>query len=175
MSDISQHSDFEDAFHRAAERHERIWVFLAITLLTLLLAGTLFYVVMDYGVVAKTASFYATPTAPPLADFKAGRIVQTGPHAYSVYMQAHLWGWTPNPLHLPQGSSVTFFVTSADVLHGFEVQNTTINMTAIPGIIGSVTYSFDHAGSYHIICNEYCGIEHQAMIGQIIIDQKVPA
>ena len=169
MSDITAQPEFEDAFHKVAERHERIWVFIAMLLLGLLLIGTLFFVVLDYGVVVKTDR-YTTPAATaPFADTAS---VRTGPNAYSVHMLAHMWAWTPSPLHMPQGATVTFHVTSADVLHGFQVQGTTINVTAVPGITGSVSYAFARAGVYNIVCNEYCGIEHQSMIGRIIVDQE---
>ena len=169
-------SRFEDAFHRSAERHERVWIFLVLVMLALLTAGTLFYVVYDYGVVTKGASFNADPTAPARqAAFRDGKVIQTGPNAFSVYMVGQLWKWSPSPIHVKQGAAITFYVTSTDVLHGFEVQGTTINLTAVPGIVGSVTYSFDYPGTYHIICNEFCGIEHQAMIGRIIVDPAQPA
>jgi cytochrome c oxidase subunit 2 len=71
--------------------------------------------------------------------------------------------------------AITFHLTSSDVLHGFEVQGTTINVTAIPGVTGSVTYTFGHPGIYYIICNEFCGIEHHAMIGRIIVDPARPS
>ena len=171
MSDAAAPPGFEDAFHKAAERHERIWVFVSIVLLTLLLIGTLFFVVLDYGVVAKTNGYRTHPsTVATTAGFADAALVRTGPRAYSVHMLAHLWAWTPSPLHVPQGAAITFIVTSADVLHGFEVQGTTINLTAVPGIVGSVTYTFAHPGTYNIICNEFCGIEHQAMVGRIIVD-----
>ncbi len=170
MSDAA-HDPFEDAFHRAAERHERAWVFVAVTLLTLLLVGTMFFVVFDYGVVVRTDSFRADPAALPAAP--AG-LVQTGPGAYSVQMTGHLWAWTPSPLHVPQGATVTFHVTSTDVLHGFQIQGTTVNVTAVPGITGSATYRFAHPGTYNIICNEFCGIEHQAMLGRIVVEPATP-
>ena len=173
MSETVPDPGFEDAFHKAAERHERVWVFLAMALLTLLLLGTLFLVALDYGVVARTEGFRRDPV--PALGTASGELVRTGPNAYSVSLLAHLWAWTPGPLHVPQGAAITFVVTSADVLHGFEVQGTTINLTAIPGISGSVTYTFGHAGTYNIICNEYCGIEHQAMIGTIVVDPAARA
>jgi len=175
MSETSQSRRFEHAFHRVAQRHERIWVFLSVTMLALLLLGTLFYAVLDYGLVTSSVSYNKDPTRPAeLARFKSGAVVQTGPNSYSVYMTAHLWAWTPGVVHVKQGAVITFYVTSTDVLHGFEVQNTAINLTAVPGIVGSVSYSFAHAGTFYIICNEYCGIEHQAMIGRIIVDAKDP-
>jgi cytochrome c oxidase subunit II len=173
MSDTTAQSDFEDAFHKVAERHERIWVFIAMLLLSLLLIGTLFFVVLDYGVVVKTDGYHPNPAAVgTTAPFADPTLVRTGPNAYSVHMLAHLWAYTPSPLHVPQGAAITFYLTSADVVHGFQVQGTTINMTAVPGIIGYVTYSFAHAGTYNIICNEFCGIEHQSMIGRIIVDPE---
>src|SRR5579859_1927645 len=176
MSDISARRSFEEAFHEAGERHERIWVFIAMVMLALLMVGTMFFVVLDYGVVVKGAGKQADATiGGTTAPFADTALVKTGPNAYSVHMLAHLWAWTPSPLHVPQGAAITFYITSSDVVHGFEVQDTTINMTAMPGIVGSVTYTFDHAGTYNIVCNEFCGIEHQGMIGRIIVDPARPA
>lgn len=174
MSDTPPNPAFEEAFHHSAERHERAWVFLTIVMLSLLLVATMGFVVIDYGTVVQTASFRHDPAALPEAA-KDGKLVKTGPNAFSVHLTGHLWAWMPNPLHVPQGATVTFFITSSDVLHGFEVQGTTINATAVPGVTGTVTYTFGKAGLFNIICNEYCGIEHQAMLGRIIVDPKPPA
>lgn len=169
MSEIVPPSRYDVAFHRVAERHERVWIFMSIVLLSLLVVGTMFFVVLDYDVVVKTNGYDADPAiaAPAFAD---NGLVRTGPNTYTVHMLAHLWRWTPSPLHVPQGATVTFYITSADVLHGFEVQGTTINITAVPGIIGSATYTFSEPGTFNIICNEYCGIEHHAMMARIIVD-----
>src|SRR5258708_4559109 len=135
MSDTTAQSEFEDAFHKAAERHERIWVFIALLLLSLLMIGTLFFVVLDYGVVVKTDGYHTDPasvgTTAPFAD---AALVRTGPNAYSVHMLAHLWAWTPSPLHVPQGAAITFYVTTPDLLHGFHAPATTINLTALPAL-----------------------------------------
>ena len=162
-------NEFEDAFHRSAERHERIWVFCTIAMLALLLVATMAFVVADFGTLVQTAGFRRVPAdlAPPNAT-----LVKTGPNAYEVHLTGRLWAWVPSPLHIPQGATVTFHVTSADVLHGFEVQGTTINMTAVPGITGTTTYTFRKPGILNIICNEYCGIEHQAMVGMIVVDPE---
>jgi len=164
---------FEQAFHRVAERHERIWIFLSVTLLALLLVGTAFYVVADFGVVPKTAATYRNPATPAAsALFHDGKVVKTGASSYSVYMLGRIWHWTPNPVHVPAGAQVTFYVTSADVVHGFEVQDTTINLTAIPGVVGKITYHFEKPGTYNVLCNEYCGLGHQGMVGRIIVDRN---
>ena len=180
MSDIAGRPGFEDAFHKAAERHERAWVFVSLVMLMGVLACTMYFAVYDYGIVVQTAAYRSDPTAlggpaPGVVPAADAGLVKTGPNSYAVQMVAHTWGWTPSPLHVPEGATVTFYVTSIDVLHGFEVKGTTINVTAVPGITGEVTYTFKHAGTLDIVCNEYCGIEHQAMLGRIIVDSKSPA
>ena len=73
-------------------------------MLALLLLGTLFYAVLDYGLVTSSVSYNKDPTRPAeLARFKSGAVVQTGPNSYSVYMTAHLWAWTPGVVHVKQG------------------------------------------------------------------------
>lgn len=176
MSELPVPPGFEEAFHKVAERHERIWVFISVVLLSLLLIGTLFFVVLDYGVVVRTDGYHADPAAAAsAAPFADAVLVRTGSNTYSVHMLGHLWTWTPSPLHVPRNAAITFYITSTDVLHGFAVQGTTINVTAVPGVTGSVTYTFAHSGTYNIICNEFCGIEHQVMIGRIIVDPANPS
>ncbi len=164
---------FEERFHHVALRHERAWVFIAVALIAVLFIVAVFFVVHDYGLVAKTTEFYSNPTTPTLSpDFQGSGVKQTGPNSYAVYEVGRIWSWTPGsgtPLTLPAGAHVTFYVTSTDVIHGFEIQGTSINLTAIPGVVGHVSYTFDKPGTYHIICNEYCGAGHQAMIGTVVI------
>ena len=63
MSDIAGRPGFEDAFHKAAERHERAWVFVTLVMLMGILACTMYFVVYDYGVVVRTAAYRSDPTA----------------------------------------------------------------------------------------------------------------
>ncbi|OYV37287.1 MAG: cytochrome C oxidase subunit II [Thiomonas sp. 20-64-5] len=164
---------FEDQFHHVALRHERIWIFIALSLIAVLFLVAVWFVVHDYGLVAKTTKFYSNPNSPAeMAEFQGSGVKQTGPNSYDVYEIGRAWSWTPGtatPLTLPVGAHVTFYVTSGDVIHGFEVQGTSINLTAIPGVVGHVNYTFGKPGTFYIICNEYCGAGHQAMIGKIVI------
>lgn len=71
------------------------------------------------------------------------------------------------PLQVPEGEEITFYVTSPDVIHGFQIVETNVNSMVIPGQISEFTVEFDEAGTYGIICNEYCGAGHEDMEGQI--------
>jgi cytochrome c oxidase subunit 2 len=75
----------------------------------------------------------------------------------------------PDPIELPAGSEVTFYITSRDVVHGFEVAGTNINAMVIPGEVSKITAEFDEPGEHGIVCHEYCGSGHHDMAGKLIV------
>ena len=87
--------------------------------------------------------------------------------SYEAYYVARVFAFDPSTLTVPAGSKVTFYVTSADVVHGFFVPGTDINMMAVPGWVNQETHTFSERGSYLLICHEYCGIDHQDMFAKI--------
>jgi cytochrome c oxidase subunit 2 len=60
---------------------------------------------------------------------------------------------------------VTFYITSADVVHGFNLVGTNVNSMAIPGQVAELTVQFDEPKEYGIVCHEYCGAAHHDMAG----------
>ncbi|MGC1379432.1 MAG: cytochrome c oxidase subunit II [Candidatus Baltobacteraceae bacterium] len=86
---------------------------------------------------------------------------------YEAYYVARVFEFEPARLTIPVGSTVTFYVTSADVVHGFFVPNTDINMMAVPGWVNEERRTFTRPGEYLLICHEYCGIDHQDMFAKI--------
>ena len=94
-------------------------------------------------------------------------VVETSPGRFRVSIVGQAFSFVPASVQLPVGAQVTFFATSRDVLHGYQVQNTNINVELIPGQVAAFDYTFDRAGTYRISCNEYCGISHQNMVGTI--------
>ena len=66
--------------------------------------------------------------------------------------------------------TVTFYVTSKDVQHGFKIQDTNVNMQIVPGQVSKLEITFDEAGRYDYICTEYCGAAHAIMYGTVIVE-----
>lgn len=97
-------------------------------------------------------------------------VFQTGENRYQVVMLGQAWSFTPNEVRVPAGAEVTFLVTSTDVIHGFNVENTRINAMLIPGQVARVTYTFREPGEHLIICHEYCGLNHHMMWGKVIVE-----
>lgn len=82
---------------------------------------------------------------------------------YEVVLVASAFYYNPSELQVPKGSKVKFIITSKDVIHGFEVAGTNINMMAEPGYISEYVTTVDKVGNYLIVCNEYCGVGHAQM------------
>ena len=114
----------------------------------------------------------ATPGASPWGDPLDERVRELAPYKYEAYILAQTWAFLPNKITVPEGSSITFYVTSKDVQHGFIIADTNINMMIIPGQVSTLTATFDKAGEYNFVCNEYCGVGHQTMFGTIVVEKE---
>jgi cytochrome c oxidase subunit II len=89
---------------------------------------------------------------------------------YQVFSVATMWQFQPSEIYIPVGSEVDFYVTSKDVVHGFNIAQKNVNMMAVYGSINKTTVKFDRPGVYDIVCHEYCGIGHQNMRAQVIVN-----
>ncbi len=150
-------------------RYEKIWItfgiaMLAIFLVTITTAALVEGFIppshvqgIDPAKVATTAPF----DHPGLHKIKTGE--------YEAYYVGHIFAWEPRTLTIPKGAHVTFFVTSTDVIHGFSIPETGVNTMVSPGWVSTVTHTFAKAGTYLLLCNEYCGGGHQAMATSITV------
>jgi cytochrome c oxidase subunit II len=94
---------------------------------------------------------------------------QIGPDKYEVDVIGQTWSFTPDNIEVPAGAEVTFIGTSADVIHGFMIAGTTVNMMLVPGEVSSLTYRFKRPGEYLFLCHEYCGRLHHTMSGKVVV------
>jgi cytochrome c oxidase subunit 2 len=96
-------------------------------------------------------------------------VQQVGENEYEVYVIAVQWNYLPAQIEVPADSTVTFHVTSEDVIHSFSVVGTNANTMVIPGEIASITVETDDPGEYGIVCSEYCGDFHHDMEGKLTV------
>jgi cytochrome c oxidase subunit II len=94
---------------------------------------------------------------------------ELAPGKYEAYILAQIWRWDPAEITVPAGSTVTFYVTSKDVQHGFQIDGTNVNMQIVPGQVSKLSHRFDMPGEYRWVCHEYCGTGHAAMYGKVIV------
>ncbi|MFB6242880.1 MAG: cytochrome c oxidase subunit II [Halobaculum sp.] len=90
-------------------------------------------------------------------------------HVYIVARQFLFNPGTSQAIEVPANEQVTFHVTSADVMHGFNLVGTNVNSMVIPGQVATFSVTFDETGSYGIVCHEYCGSGHHTMAGKLTV------
>lgn len=99
-------------------------------------------------------------------------VYRTGPGEYEVVLLGSAWRFNPAEIEVPAGSRVTFVGTSADVLHGFHIEETRVNVMLIPGEVTRVSYTFSEPGHHDFVCHEYCGIGHHQMYGELTVTER---
>ncbi len=109
-----------------------------------------------------------TETAP----FDKLGVTRIAPGQYEVRMLAQVWSFTPAEIRVPAGSTVHFWATSKDVVHGLFIPHANVNVMLLPGQVAHVEARFDRPGEYPIICHEYCGIAHHTMAGRVIVEPR---
>jgi cytochrome c oxidase subunit 2 len=157
-------------------RFEKIWLGVALLLIVGFIA-TITYGAIGAGVeMVDDAGGQVDPQAlDQHPNFSDPGVVKTGANEYDVYIVAKQFSYNPGtpdvsrPIRLPANSTVTFHVTSQDVIHGFELAGTNVNAMAIPGQVASLEVEFDEPATYGIVCHEYCGANHHNMEGKVIV------
>lgn len=70
-------------------------------------------------------------------------------------------------IRIPKGATVLFQITTKDVVHGFNIAGTNVNMMVEPGYVSSIETVMDRTGEYTVVCNEYCGVGHHLMFATV--------
>jgi cytochrome c oxidase subunit II len=86
-----------------------------------------------------------------------------------VYLIAKQFFWFPT-LKLRAGETYRLHISSVDFQHGFSLQPMNMNFQVVPGYDHVLTIKPQAPGTYPIVCNEFCGVGHQSMVGKIIVE-----
>jgi cytochrome c oxidase subunit II len=176
MTDTTPLSSPPDAAAERAERVEHRWATAAVAILVLFVA-------------------LATFSALHLAAMPQSRVETADPitlHLYGEFIDSNLgsalepdgsvivrgigqqYSFTPSCMLIPNDTPITFRATSADVVHGFLITGTNINLMLVPGYISSLNARFATPGERLMPCHEFCGVGHEGMWGRIkIVDKAV--
>lgn len=108
---------------------------------------------------------------------------------YVVPVTGRIWSWEIGPVrdrdgsllpangdgpHLPVGRPVEFRVTAQDVNHGFGIYDDSGHLVAqtqaMPGYVNNLVHTFTEAGTYHVLCLEFCGLAHHTMVTTFVVE-----
>ncbi|MGB3399308.1 MAG: cytochrome c oxidase subunit II [Candidatus Deferrimicrobiaceae bacterium] len=74
-----------------------------------------------------------------------------------------------NELRVPVGSPVKLTLSSDDVIHSFYIPAYRLKQDMVPGRYTTLYLHPDKAGTYPILCAEYCGVAHSTMRAELIV------
>jgi len=152
-------------------KYERIWIYFG--------SATLLFFLIVVGV----SAFYMGSKPPSCAVtldpekvtehalFEEPGLKQIGDNEYQLSIVASAFdydvGNDEKVIQIPKGATVHISSTTTDVIHGFEIAGTNVNMMLEPGYISTYTNTFKNAGTFTLVCNEYCGVGHHLMAATI--------
>jgi cytochrome c oxidase subunit II len=156
------------------EHVERRWASVAVTIVVVLAAVAVFA-----GLHQATLPQSRVETADPRTLHLGGEFIESNlgsaveaDGSVSVRAIGQQYSFTPQCILVPTDTPITFRLTSADVVHGFLITGTTINLMLVPGYISSLPARFDTPGERHMPCHEFCGLGHEGMWGRIKVIDK---
>ena len=151
------------------ELYEKIWMWAAAALIVVFLAAMF----LTAGLQALQPPSHVETVDPTTLsnypEFANPGVTTRADGSVMVSVVAQLFSFSPDPIVVPAKRPVTFRLTSADVMHGFQVVGTNANAMVIPGYVSQFTVTFDKPGEYLVACDEYCGVSHHNMVGKLIV------
>lgn len=91
------------------------------------------------------------------------------PAGADVFVRGKAFSWDPI-LKLEKGKTYRVHLSSTDFLHGYSIQPINMNFEAVPGYDYVLKLTPTTTGVFNVVCNEFCGIGHHAMVGKMYVD-----
>lgn len=95
------------------------------------------------------------------------------PEPRTIDVIARRFAFEPSQIAATVGERIRLSITSGDGVHGIEIKRLRIKQE-IPRGAKPVTVDFTatEAGRFPILCSEYCGKDHEAMTGMLVVEAQ---
>jgi cytochrome c oxidase subunit II len=91
----------------------------------------------------------------------------------TVRLIGQQYSFTPQCILVPDRTPVRIRGTSADVIHGFIIADTNVNVMLEPGYISTFDTTFKKPAMHVMPCHEYCSVGHAGMWARVkVIDKE---
>ncbi len=167
----------ERVWWKPLSKDERLWVAVAlIWMLVSFIFMPIYHLVGSQNPPAETYAVTADQfdklVEGMVAKYKVGEengfpVVHPNPDE-PVYLKASMWQWYPI-VELEKGKEYKIHMSSMDILHGFSLQPINLNLMVLPGYDYVVKLTPTTSGTFHIVCNEFCGVGHHMMVGKMYV------
>ena len=158
----------------AAESVERRWGIISVVIVALLV-----FLATFAGVHQATMPQARVETVDPGTLHIAGEFIESNlgsavepDGSVTVRLLGQQYSFTPQCIVVPTNTLVNFRAASADVVHGFLIQNTNVNLMLVPGYVSMISARFSKPVHSTMPCHEYCGTGHQGMWAHVRVIDK---
>jgi cytochrome c oxidase subunit II len=174
MTDTTPLSSPSDDGTERVERVEHRWATVAVAILVLFVALATF-AALHLAAMPQSR----VETADPITLHLDGEFIDSNlgsalepDGSVTVRFIGQEYSFTPSCMLVPSDTRITFRATSADVVHGFLITGTNINLMLVPGYISSLNARFETPGERLMPCHEFCGVGHEGMWGRVkVVDR----
>lgn len=157
------------------ERAERRWSNLSVAIVVVLIAMATFA-----GIHETTMPQTRVETVDPSTLHIAGEFVESNlgsavnpDGSVTVRFVAQQYSFTPACLVVPTDTPITVRATSDDVVHGFLITGTNVNLNLVPGYVSTISTRFSQPAEFDMPCHEFCGVGHEGMWGHVkVVDRR---
>jgi cytochrome c oxidase subunit II len=159
---------------RVAERAELRWALLVVSIVVVLI-GMMVYMSLHWATMPPARVEAIDPTTLHLAgEFVEDNLGTAAEPDGSVTVRVvgNQYSFTPQCLLVPTDTPVKFRGTSADVVHGFNIAMTNVNLMLVPGYIATFKTKFKQPADLVMPCHEFCGVGHAAMWAHVKVIDK---
>jgi cytochrome c oxidase subunit II len=157
-----------------AERVERRWAAVSVVILVLLVAMATFAALHLAAMPQSRVETIDPRTLHLDGEFIESNLGSALEPDGSVTVRAigQQYSFTPSCILVPANTPITLRATSADVVHGFLIDGTNVNLMLVPGYISSLKARFETPGEHLMPCHEFCSVGHEGMWGRIRVVYK---
>jgi cytochrome c oxidase subunit II len=157
-----------------AERAELRWAVLVMAIVALLV-GMMVYMSLHWAAMPPSRVETIDPTTLHLAgefvEDNLGTAVEPS-GSVTVRIVGNQYSFTPQCVLVPTDTPVTIRATSADVVHGFNIAKTNVNVMLVPGYIATFRTKFKEPADLAMPCHEFCGVGHAGMWANVKVIDK---
>lgn len=160
--------------HDIAVRSELRWASVA-GVIVVFLIGMMAYMSLHWATMPPMRIETVDPTTLHLAgEFTEDKLGSTlePDGSVTVRLVAAQYSFSPQCLLVPADTPVTFRATSADVIHGFNISRTNVNLMLEPGYVSVFKTTFHEPGDHVMPCHEYCGVGHAGMWARVKVVEQ---
>ncbi len=100
-----------------------------------------------------------------------GQAPTTSTPVHEIQVTAKKYEFSPSTITVKKGEQVKLVITALDHEHGFKLEAFKIEKLLPKGSPTTIEFTADKAGTFPFQCSHFCGLGHNKMKGQLLVEE----